>query len=154
MPSFWLSFMIWLAIEKQNHIVTDDSLSEKSMLSGVMYKVEDDIMIDGVEAVYYSFATSEMSVERQRLDENNQFTLTRLKQEVHTLAGKESRLAFSFILLLYIMLCWLILHKHIAGSALSALAFVACSYYLLSIWQIWMDIQQIREVIAHSLAKL
>ena len=151
---FVTSFFIWIAYENQNRIFTDDYYSEKAMLSGVMYKVEEDTKINGNDEEYYSFVTTEKKLDRVQMDEENQFTLTQLKQEIHSLAGKESRLVFSFIILVYIMLCWLILRKHSLENALHTLAFVACSYYLLSIWQTWLEIIQTTEAVTNYLAKL
>ncbi|WP_289137587.1 hypothetical protein [uncultured Brevibacillus sp.] len=151
---FVTSFFIWITFENQNRIFTDDFYSEKAMLSGVMYKVELDTKITGSEDEFYSFVTSEKNLDRVQMDEENQFTLTHLKQEIHSLAGKESRLVFSFMILLFIMLCWLILRKHSLENALHALAFVACSYYLLSIWQTWLEIRQTTDAVTYYIAKL
>ncbi|WP_103106916.1 hypothetical protein [Brevibacillus reuszeri] len=151
---FVTSFFIWITFENQHRIFTDDFYSEKAMLSGVMYKVEEETKVTGSDVEYYSFVTSEKKLDRVQMDEENQFTLTHLKQEIHSLAGKESRLVFSFMILLYIMLCWLILRKHSLENALHALAFVACSYYLLSIWQTWLEIRQTTENVTYYIAKL
>lgn len=151
---FVTSFFIWITYENQNRIFTDDYYSEKAMLSGVMYKVEEETRVTGSDVEYYSFVTSEKKLDRVQMDEENQFTLTHLKQEIHSLAGKESRLVFSFMILLFIMLCWLILRKHSLENALHALALVACSYYLLSIWQTWLEIRQTTEAVTYYIAKL
>ena len=151
---FVTSFFIWITYENKNRIFTDDYYSEKAMLSGVMYRVEEETKVTGSEEKFYSFVTSVKNLDRVQMDEENQFTLTQLKQEIHSLAGKESRLVFSFMILLFIMLCWLILRKHSLENALHTLAFVACSYYLLSIWQTWLEIRQTTEAVTYYIAKL
>ncbi|WP_312112517.1 hypothetical protein [Brevibacillus reuszeri] len=151
---FVASFFTLLSIENNNRIITDEFLSEKALLTGIMYKVEDATGIDGNEEKYYSFVTSDTNLVRLKMKKENRTILTRMQQEIHFLASKESRLVFSLISLLYIMLCWLILRKHSLGNLLHVLAFTVCSYYSFSICQKWVDIRQATEIISLYLNKL
>lgn len=91
---------------------------------------------------------------KRTLKEGNHRELLVVQQEIHSIVQKENQIAFSVIMLVYIWLCWFILRKYPLEAYLRFLPAMLSTYFVVSVWNDWHDIQQSAEDVWVLLARL
>lgn len=91
---------------------------------------------------------------KRTLKEGNHRELLVVQQEIHSIVQKENQIAFSVIMLVYIWLCWFILRKYPLEAYLRFLPAMLSTYFVVSVWNDWHDIQQSAEEVWVLLARL